>query len=142
MARHNSRRNFPPEYAEEFWIEDEFDDEYYDVGQQGDVWSPIEDNFKLYVGNVPMEMPQAKIDILFRRFGDPIEIYRCPNKPLSNMTWCLITYASYIEALQTIKGINQKPPYYLIVKFARTEEEKQHFKMKAVAQPYETPYLR
>nr|CAD7445604.1 unnamed protein product [Timema bartmani] len=96
MARHNSRRNFPPEYAEEFWIEDEFDDEYYDVGQQGDVWSPIEDNFKLYVGNVPMEMPQAKIEILFRRFGDPIEIYRCPNKPLSNMTWCLITYASYI----------------------------------------------
>ncbi|PNF38229.1 hypothetical protein B7P43_G12388 [Cryptotermes secundus] len=82
--------------------------------------------FKLHVMNIPAQLSENGIINVFLNFGDPLDVYRHP--PGYGPGWAFVSYATQREAELAIRELNNAPPFYFRVQFARSAAEKERIR--------------
>ena len=82
--------------------------------------------FKLHVKYIPSGLTENGIKNVFLHFGNPVEIYRQPSD--CGPGWAFVSYATHAEAELTIRKLNNMPPFFFRVQFARSAEEKERIR--------------
>ncbi|XP_069674346.1 tudor domain-containing protein 1-like isoform X2 [Periplaneta americana] len=87
-----------------------------------------ENPYKLHIRNIPGQLSETGIRNIFLTFGKPLEIYRHP--PGSGPGWAFVSYATHREAELAIRNLNNTPPFYFKVQFARSPAEKERLRLE------------
>ncbi|XP_023217264.1 tudor domain-containing protein 6-like [Centruroides sculpturatus] len=90
----------------------------------------------LQVSRIPPDVDEEDLKVLFSSYGNVVRVYRGFSKDVLNLHYGFIEFSTVEEAECALEELNDEPPYYLSVEFAKytkPKKEGQNFKMRGAS---------
>jgi len=86
---------------------------------------PLSNNFKLHVRSIPPTWDKKIFESVFRRCGNPLNIFIQPPKHPNALTWGFVEFQHYLEASEAVRQLNNNVLLNIQVAFAREKPQEE-----------------